>query len=97
MFDRFKHERPMIGGLCAWMADRSGFPVWIIRAGALLLLFTHGPLALLGYLAGAYALRRERRAAGWHAPACVPDKFADLDRRMAEVEMAAWREDFRRR
>jgi phage shock protein PspC (stress-responsive transcriptional regulator) len=100
MFDRFKHTRAMISGVCAWMADRSGVPVWLIRVVALLLLLAHAPLMVIGYFAGAYLIRREARmaSAGWDAApgGGVTDRFGHLERRMAEAEEAAWREEFRR-
>jgi phage shock protein PspC (stress-responsive transcriptional regulator) len=100
MYDRFQHHRPMISGVCAWMADRSGMPVWIIRVVALLLLLAHAPLMVLGYFVSAYLIRREARMANavWSgAPGGgVTDRFAHLDRRMAEMEEAAWRDEYRR-
>lgn len=98
MFDRFQHHRPMISGVCAWMADRSGVPVWIIRVVALALLLAHAPLMLIGYFVAAYLIRRQARVAdaGWSGTAGVPDRFAHLDRRVAEMEEAAWREEWRR-
>jgi phage shock protein PspC (stress-responsive transcriptional regulator) len=94
MLDRFRHHRPMISGVCAWMADQSGVPVWIIRLVAVLVALGHLPLAVLGYFGGAYALRRRQSAGGLPAEA---DRFAYYDRRMAEAEDAAWREELRRR
>ena len=97
MFDRFQHHRPMISGVCAWMADRSAVPVWIIRVVALALTIAHAPLMVIGYFVAAFLIRREARIAG--APdvaAGVPDRFAHLDRRIAEMEEAAWRAERRR-
>ncbi len=89
MFDRFQHRRPMISGVCAWMSDRSGVPVWIIRVVALALCVAHAPLMVIGYFVGAYLIRRQARAAGG-----VPDRFAYAERRMATAEEAAWRRAF---
>ena len=101
MFDKFQHHRPMVSGVCAWMADRSGMPVWIIRVVALLLLLAHAPLMVIGYFVAAYFIRREcgMASAGWSGArgAGVPDRFGHLERRMAEAEEAAWREEYRRR
>jgi phage shock protein PspC (stress-responsive transcriptional regulator) len=88
MLDRFQHHRAMISGVCAWMADQSGVPVWIIRGGALLLLLGHAVLATLVYLAGAYALRHAAPPAGLPAE----DRFVALDRRIARLEAAVLRE-----
>jgi phage shock protein PspC (stress-responsive transcriptional regulator) len=92
MFDRFQQHRPMISGVCAWMSDRSGVPVWIIRVVALALCVAHLPLMVIGYFVGAYLIRRQARAIG---PG-VPDRFAHLDRRMAAMEEAAWRAEYQR-
>jgi phage shock protein PspC (stress-responsive transcriptional regulator) len=99
MWYRFQHHRPMISGVCAWMADQSAVPVWIIRVVALALTLAHAPLMIIGYFVAAYLIRREARmAGGWPtAGTAVPDRFADLDRRMAEAEAAAWREEYCRR
>jgi phage shock protein PspC (stress-responsive transcriptional regulator) len=100
MWYRFQHNRPMISGVCAWMADQSAVPVWLIRVVALALTFAHAPLMIIGYFVGAYLIRREARATSGvpavGAGAGVPDRFADLDRRIAEAEAAAWREEYRR-
>jgi phage shock protein PspC (stress-responsive transcriptional regulator) len=102
MFDRFQHHRPMISGVCAWMADRSGVPVWVIRVVSLALLVVHAPLMIIGYFVGAYPIRRETRVArnGWQAQqdsTGMTDRFAHIDRRVAEIEEAAWREQYRGR
>jgi phage shock protein PspC (stress-responsive transcriptional regulator) len=94
MIDRFQHHRAMISGVCAWMADRSGVPVWIIRVVALALTIAHAPLMVLGYFVAAYLIRRERRMVGG---ASVSDRFAHFDRRMAEADEAAWRAQYRDR
>jgi phage shock protein PspC (stress-responsive transcriptional regulator) len=88
----------MISGVCAWMADQSAVPVWIIRVVALVLTMAHAPLMIVGYFVGAYLIRREARMAGTMpvTGGAVPDRFADMDRRMAEAEAAAWREEYRR-
>jgi len=90
MFDRFQHHRPMISGVCAWMADRSGFPVWIIRVVALALTVAHAPLMVIGYFVAAYLLRRQARMTS------PEDRFAQFDRRVAKMEEAAWRAEMRR-
>jgi phage shock protein PspC (stress-responsive transcriptional regulator) len=101
MFNRFRHHRPMISGVCAWMADQSAVPVWIIRVVALVLTIAHAPLMVIGYFVAAYLIRREARAAGegWTPGVSdgVPDRFAHLDQRIADMEAAAWREEYRRR
>ncbi len=91
MFDRFQHHRAMISGVCAWMSDRSGVPVWIIRVVGLALCLAHTPLMVIGYFLGAYLIRRQARAIGG-----MPDHFAHLDSRMAAAEEAAWRADLQR-
>jgi phage shock protein PspC (stress-responsive transcriptional regulator) len=96
MFDRFAHHRPMISGVCAWMADQSAVPVWLIRIVALALAIAHGPLMIIGYFVAAYLIRREARVVGSAYRPNLPDRFSDLDRRMAEAEEAAWREEYRR-
>ncbi len=96
MFDRFRHHRPMISGVCAWMADQSAVPVWLIRVVALALALTHAPLMVIGYFVAAYLIRREAGAVGSGYRPGLPDRFSDLDRRMAEAEEAAWREEYRR-
>ena len=99
MWYRFQHHRPMISGVCAWMADQSAVPVWIIRVVALGLALAHAPLMIIGYFVGAYLIRREARLANG-APGQgmgVPDRVSSLDRRLAEMEAAAWREEYRRR
>ena len=86
MFDRFQHHRPMISGVCAWMSDRSDVPVWIIRVVALALCVAHLPLMVIGYFVGAWLIRRQARTIGGG-----PDRFAQLERRMAAAEEAASR------
>ena len=90
MFDRLQHPRAMISGVCAWMSERSDVPVWIIRVVALALLMTHAPLMVIGYFVGAYLIRRRARA----VDGGVPERFGDLDRRMAAAEEAAWRAEY---
>jgi phage shock protein PspC (stress-responsive transcriptional regulator) len=94
MFDRFRHHRPMISGVCAWMSDQSAVSVWLIRVVALVLAIAHPPLMVIGYFVAAYLIRREAAVSGYRPG--VPDRFSDLDRRMAEAEEAAWREEYRR-
>ena len=53
---------------------------------------THAPLMVIGYFVAAYLIRRRARA----VVGGVPDRFAHLDRRMAAMEEAAWREDYMR-
>ncbi len=99
MFDRLRHHRPMICGVCAWMADQSAVPVWIIRLAGLALTIAHMPMMIAGYFVAAYLIRREARAAD-HAPGPqtgVPDRFSSLDRQLADMEAAAWRAENSRR
>ncbi len=96
MFDRFRHHRPMISGVCAWMADQSAVPVWLIRVVALVLAMAHPPLMVIGYFVAAYLIRREAALSGSGFRPGVPDRFSDLDRRIAEMEEAAWRAEYRR-
>ena len=92
MFDRLQHPRAMISGVCAWMSERSGVPVLMIRIVGLALLITHAPLMVIGYFFGAWMIRRRARA----VVGGVPDRFGHLDRRMAEAEEAAWRAEYMR-
>ena len=87
MFNRFGDHRAMICGVCAWMADRWGFPLWIIRVVALVLLIAHAPLMAIGYVVAALLIRQEARNSGLAGP----DRLDQLDRRMRAAEEAAYR------
>ncbi len=53
----FRHSPRMIGGVCAELADRSGLPVWLVRAFAVALLLMHAGVMLVVYFGMALWLR----------------------------------------
>jgi len=104
MFETFQQPRKMICGVCANLAQRSGLPAWAIRIAAVLLLLTHGLLALLLYFGAAIWLRapqpgtwrdlRGTAAPGHQAPSGwdrdgLAARFDRLDQRLARMEREA--------
>jgi phage shock protein PspC (stress-responsive transcriptional regulator) len=102
MFETFQQPQRMICGVCANLAVRSGLPAWSVRVAAVLLLLTHGLLALLLYF-GAAAWLRAPQAGTWRdmrGSAGAPprpswdrdgltDRFDRLDQRLSRMEREA--------
>jgi phage shock protein PspC (stress-responsive transcriptional regulator) len=101
MFETFQQPRRMICGVCANLAVRSGLPAWSVRVAAVLLLLTHGLLALLLYF-GAAAWLRAPQAGTWRdvrgSTAAPPPswdrdgltgRFDRLDQRLSRMEREA--------
>ena len=89
----------MLCGVCADLADRSGLPVWAVRAVALVLLLMHAVVMIVVYLGLALWLRgrargtwnvvgREAAAPSWDDDG-LSARFSRLDRRLARMERAA--------
>lgn len=136
MFEQFHGGRRMICGVCAWAGMHTGVPVWVVRVLAVLLLMTHGPLALLVYFGSAVWLKLSQggrqtvrfttqgwrngpwNQGGWSQAGGVPpsgpapfsggtaadwnhaglvDRFARLDRRLAQMEAEAMDGEFQLR
>lgn len=102
MFETFQQPRRMICGVCANLAVRSGLPAWSVRVAAVLLLLTHGLLALLLYFGAAAWLRAPqagtwrdmRRGAGAQTPPSwdrdgLVSRFDRLDQRLSRMEREA--------
>jgi len=75
MMGQFQSCRRMICGVCAWIAMRTGLPVWAVRVVAILLLLSHAPLAVLAYLGTALWLKSQATegglrgmTGGWQTP-----------------------------
>jgi phage shock protein PspC (stress-responsive transcriptional regulator) len=99
VYYEIRHSPQMLCGVCADLADRSGVPVSVVRAVAILLLLMHAMVMVVVYLGLALWLRGKARGT-WSVPAReeVPPSWDDdglsarfnrLDRRLARMERAA--------
>jgi phage shock protein PspC (stress-responsive transcriptional regulator) len=66
IFESFQMKPRMISGVCFWLAERAGLPVWVVRIVALVMFCSHPPLALLLYFGLAIWLHGRNRGT-WRA------------------------------
>jgi phage shock protein PspC (stress-responsive transcriptional regulator) len=82
----------MIKGVCARIADRAGVPVWIPRLAFLIFGLAHWLIAVIAYFVMSKFFCAGRATP--HAPTQVQpqnpvhERFAALDRRLADMEAA---------
>jgi phage shock protein PspC (stress-responsive transcriptional regulator) len=89
----------MIRGVCARIAERAEIPVWVPRAAFVIFGVMHWLVAVIVYFVMSQALCTRRRyaepaiAPQPPAPGSVQDRFAALDRRLAELEAATMNQE----
>jgi phage shock protein PspC (stress-responsive transcriptional regulator) len=92
----------MIKGVCARIADSAGVPVWMPRTAFIIFGLLHWFFAVVAYIviyklicpARNWAVRNSVPPAGFTAPQNdVRNRFAALDRRLAEMEAATLQQE----
>ena len=87
--------RAMIKGVCARIAERAGVPVWMPRLAFLIFGLAHWLVALIVYfvMSKLFCAQRFAAFAAPPPPNPVHERFAALDRRLADMEAATLAEE----
>jgi phage shock protein PspC (stress-responsive transcriptional regulator) len=97
-FAPVKRHRAMVCGVCLRIADTTGLPVWVPRAGFVVLGIGHLVLATLVYVAAAAICHRRAAPTApmarpapydWRDGPGLRDRFNRLDARLAAMEAEA--------